>query len=169
MTTPTPTEVQTDMKVEIVMQISSHGSFGSPEWPNYSNIIFKIPEVSSSAQPAKQHGRFQPIRPNSTQCRPYRLKLAVLLSWQIIGRYFQDFESYIFGIRALQRLRVLLDKWPDFQLPTVWGQFLFGCSINSTYPGGLPKGKSLDLGPRTVPWDANQVLELKQAFFGRFI
>ena len=65
-------------------------------------------------------------------------------------------------------LRVLLDKPPDIETPIVWGQFWFGCIINSTYSGGLPKLKSLDLGACTVPWDANQVLELKQAFFGRF-
>ena len=65
-------------------------------------------------------------------------------------------------------LRVLLDKPPDIETPIVWGQFLFGCIIKSTYSGGLPKLKSLDLGACTVPWDANQVLELKQAFFGRF-
>ena len=65
-------------------------------------------------------------------------------------------------------LRVLLDKPPDIGTPIVWGQFWFGCIINSTYSGGLPKLKSLDLGACTVPWDANQVLELKQAFFGRF-
>ena len=61
-------------------------------------------------------------------------------------------------------LRVLLDKPPDIETPIVWGQFWFGCIINSTYSGGLPKLKSLDLGACTVLWDANQVLELKQAF-----
>ena len=58
-------------------------------------------------------------------------------------------------------LRVLLDKPPDIETPLVWGQFFFGCIINSTYSGGLPKLKSLDLGACTVPWDANQDLELK--------
>ena len=58
-------------------------------------------------------------------------------------------------------LRVLLDNTPDIWTPIVWGQFLFGCIIKSTYSGGLPKLKSLDLGACTVPWDANQVLELK--------
>ena len=48
-------------------------------------------------------------------------------------------------------LRVLLDKPPDNEISTVWGQFLFGYIINSTYPGGLPKVKSLDLGACTVP------------------
>ena len=68
----------------------------------------------------------------------------------------------------IKALRVLLDKPPDIVTPTVVGKFLFGYIINSTYSGGLPKLKSLDLGACTVPWDANQVLELKQAFFGRF-
>ena len=58
-------------------------------------------------------------------------------------------------------LRVLLDKPPDIETPIVWGQFSFGCIINSTYSGGLPKLKSLDLGACTVPWDANEDLELK--------
>ena len=58
-------------------------------------------------------------------------------------------------------LRVLLDKPPDIETPIVWGQFSFGCIINSTYSGGLPKLKSLDLGACTVPWDTNQDLELK--------
>ena len=52
-------------------------------------------------------------------------------------------------------LRVLLDKPPDIETPIVWGQFLYGCIINSTYSGGLPKLKSLDLAACTVPWDAN--------------
>ena len=43
----------------------------------------------------------------------------------------------------LELLRVLLDKPPDNEISTVWGQFLFGYIINSTYPGGLPKVKSL--------------------------
>ena len=67
-----------------------------------------------------------------------------------------------------EQLRVLLDKPPDIETPIVWGQLWFGCFIKSTYSGGLPKLKSLDLGACTVPWDANQVLELKKAFFGRF-
>ena len=54
---------------------------------------------------------------------------------------------------SMKDLRVLLDKWPDIETPTIWGQFPFGCIINSTYPGGLPNGKSLDLGPSTVPWE----------------
>ena len=58
-------------------------------------------------------------------------------------------------------LRVLLDNPPDIETPTVWGQFMFGCIINSTYSGGLPKLKSLDLGACTVPWGAIQFLELK--------
>ena len=58
-------------------------------------------------------------------------------------------------------LKVLLDKPPDIETPIVWGQFSFGCIINSTYSGGLPKLKSLNLGACTVPWDANQDLELK--------
>ena len=58
-------------------------------------------------------------------------------------------------------LRVLLYNTPDIWTPIVWGQFLFGCIIKSTYSGGLPKLKSLDLGACTVPWDANQVLGLK--------
>ena len=66
----------------------------------------------------------------------------------------------------LMILRVLLDKPPDIETPTVWGQFMFGCIINSTYSGGLPKLKSSDLGACTVLWDANQVLGLKWAFFG---
>ena len=57
--------------------------------------------------------------------------------------------------------RGLLDKPPDIETPIVWEQFLYGCIIKSTYSGGLPKLKSLDLGACTVPWDANQVLELK--------
>ena len=72
-------------------------------------------------------------------------------------------QSYTTRILILKidELRVLLDKPPDIETPIVWGQFLFGCIINSTYSGGLPKLKSLDLGACTVPWDANQVLELK--------
>ena len=58
-------------------------------------------------------------------------------------------------------LRVLLDKPPDIETPMVWGQFLFGCIINSTYSGGLPKLKSLDLGACTVLWGPIQFLELK--------
>ena len=63
--------------------------------------------------------------------------------------------------RIQKNLRVLLDSTPDIWTPIVWGQFLFGCIIKSTYSGGLPKLKSLDLGACTVPWDANQDLELK--------
>ena len=60
-------------------------------------------------------------------------------------------------------LRVLLDKPPDIETQIVWGQFSLGCIINTTYSGGLPKLKSLDLGACTaaVPWNAKQVLELK--------
>ena len=65
------------------------------------------------------------------------------------------------GDMYLSCLRVLLDKPPDIETPMVWGQFLFDCIINSTYSGGLPKLKSLDLGASTVPWDTNQDLELK--------
>ena len=57
-------------------------------------------------------------------------------------------------------VRVLLDKPPDIVIPTVWGQILFGVIINSTYPGGLPNIKSLDLGACTVPWGVHQVLWL---------
>ena len=64
-------------------------------------------------------------------------------------------------VKSCKYLRVLLDNTPDIWTPIVWGQFLFGCIIKSTYSGGLPKLKSLDLGACTVPWDANQVLELK--------
>ena len=58
-------------------------------------------------------------------------------------------------------LRGLLDKWPDIEAPIIWRQFLFGCIINSTYPGGLPNGKSLYLGTSTVPWGQDQVLTPK--------
>ena len=51
--------------------------------------------------------------------------------------------------------RVLLNKPPDIEIPIIWGQFLFGGIIKSTYSGGLPKQKSLDLGAPTVLWDAN--------------
>ena len=47
---------------------------------------------------------------------------------------------------AFSYLRVLLDKPPNIETPIVWGQFWYGCIINSTYSGGLPKLKSLDLG-----------------------
>ena len=57
-----------------------------------------------------------------------------------------------------QNLRVLLDKPPDIVTPTVVGKFLFGYIINSTYPGGLPKVKSLDLGACTVLWGLDQVI-----------
>ena len=72
-------------------------------------------------------------------------------------------HKYLSGITNgfILYLRVLLDNTPDIWTPIVWGQFLFGCIIKSTYSGGLPKLKSLDLGACTVPWDANQVLELK--------
>ena len=55
-------------------------------------------------------------------------------------------------------LRVLLDKPPDIVTPTVGGKFLFGYIINSTYPGGLPEVKSLDLGACTVLWGLDQVI-----------
>ena len=55
-------------------------------------------------------------------------------------------------------LRVLLDKPPDIVTPTVGVSFLFGYIINSTYPGGLPKVKSLDLGACTVLWGLDQVI-----------
>ena len=51
-------------------------------------------------------------------------------------------------------LRVLLNKPPDIETPIVWGQLLYGSIIKRTYPGGLPKLKSWDLGSCTVPWDA---------------
>ena len=94
----------------------------------------------------------------------------------LLGDFIRDFLRYLARdflrdfLKELLRdfLRVLLDKLPDIETPIVWGQFSFGCIINSTYSGGLPKLKSLDLGACTVPWDANQVLELKQAFFGQF-
>ena len=57
-----------------------------------------------------------------------------------------------------QVLRLLLDKPPDIETPIVWGQLLYGCIIKSTYPGGLPKVKSWDLGACTVPWQPIQVL-----------
>ena len=65
-------------------------------------------------------------------------------------------------------LRVLLVKNPDISKPMIQGQCLFGCIIKSTHPGGLPKVKSLDLGAWTGPWEGNQVLGSKEAFFGRF-
>ena len=60
--------------------------------------------------------------------------------------------------RFVACLRVLLDKPPDIVTPTVGGKFLFGYIINSTYPGGLPKVKSLDLGACTVLWGLDQVI-----------
>ena len=57
--------------------------------------------------------------------------------------------------------RALLDKLPDNEIPTIWGQFLFGYIKNSTYPGGPPKVKSLDLWACTVPQGLNQVIRLK--------
>ena len=69
---------------------------------------------------------------------------------------------YVMSYRCVhETLRVLLDNTPDIWTPIVWGQFLFCCIIKSTYSGGLPKLKSLDLGACTVPWDVNQVLGLK--------
>ena len=65
-------------------------------------------------------------------------------------------------------LRVLLVKNPDISTPMFLWQYLFGCIIKSTHPGGLPKVKSWDLGASTVPWEGNQVLGPKLAFFGRF-
>ena len=59
--------------------------------------------------------------------------------------------SFHVKMAPLKKLRVLLDKPPDNEISTFWGQFLFGYIINSTYPGGLPKVKSLDLGACTVP------------------
>ena len=58
-------------------------------------------------------------------------------------------------------LRVLLVKNPDISKPMFLGQYLFGCIIKSTHPGGLPKVKSWDLGASTVPWEGNQVLGQK--------
>ena len=58
-------------------------------------------------------------------------------------------------------LRVLLVKNPDISKPMFLGQYLFGCIIKSTHPGGLPKVKILDLGASTVPWEGNQILEPK--------
>ena len=65
-------------------------------------------------------------------------------------------------------LRVLLVKNPDISKPMFKGQYLFGCIINSTHLGGLPKVKSWDLGASTVPWEGYQVLEPKFAFFRPF-
>ena len=73
----------------------------------------------------------------------------------------ESFDSFLDFKQQNHNFRVLLDKPPDIETPIVWGQFSFGCIINSTYSGGLPKLKSLDLGACTVPWDANQDLELK--------
>ena len=70
-------------------------------------------------------------------------------------------HAYAPDIHIRRLLRVLLDNTPDIWTPIVWGQFLFGCIIKSTYPGGLPKLKSLDLGACTVLWDANELLVLK--------
>ena len=61
------------------------------------------------------------------------------------------FRDIYLPLSVLTDLRVLLDKPPDIVTPTVGGKFLFGYIINSTYPGGLPKVKSLDLGACTVP------------------
>ena len=58
-------------------------------------------------------------------------------------------------------LRVLLVKNPDISTPMFLWQYLFGCIIKSTHPGGLPKVKSWDLGASTVPWEGNQVLGQK--------
>ena len=46
-------------------------------------------------------------------------------------------------------LRVLLVKWPDICTPTFLVQYLFGCIIQSTYLGDVPKAKSWDLGAYT--------------------
>ena len=78
---------------------------------------------------------------------------------QILYSIYQKGVQLVKAVKGC--LRVLLDNTPDIWTPIVWGQFLFGCIIKSTYSGGLPKLKSLDLGACTVPWDANQVLELK--------
>ena len=69
---------------------------------------------------------------------------------------FINFESKSTILSKI--LRVLLDKPPDIVTPTVGGKFLFGYIINSTYPGGLPKVKSLDLGAFTVLWGLDQVI-----------
>ena len=58
-------------------------------------------------------------------------------------------------------LRVLLVKNPDISKSMFQGQYLFGCIIKSIHQGGPPKVKSWDLGACTVPWEGNQVLELK--------
>ena len=65
-------------------------------------------------------------------------------------------DKYCLNVKYF--LRVLLDKPPDIVTPTVGGKFLFGYIINSTYPGGLPKVKSLDLGACTVLWGLDQVI-----------
>ena len=85
-------------------------------------------------------------------------KTHVLLDNEI---FYQDISAKFIFTKLVSHLRVLLNKPPDIETPIVWGQFSFGCIINSTYSGGLPKLKSLDMGACTVPWDANQVLELK--------
>ena len=72
-----------------------------------------------------------------------------------------NFTSNWTLIEETEFLRVLLDKPPDIETPMVWGQFLFGNIINSTYSGGKPKLKSLDLGACTVPWGPIQFLGLK--------
>ena len=74
-----------------------------------------------------------------------------------ISKYSKDKDVAI----QQQYLKVLLDKLPNIETPMVWELFLFGCIINSTYSGGLPKLKSLDLGACTVPWGAIQFLGLK--------
>ena len=86
-----------------------------------------------------------------------------------ISMYFEIYFFQLFCHQITQKddkhlenyLRVLLDKPPDIETPLVWGQFFFGCIINSTYSGGLHKLKSFDLGACTVPWNAKQVLEMK--------
>ena len=95
--------------------------------------------------------------------------LAVLLSLIVRERIIDSLVNHytIFTIKNLRtdyetvrmcHLRVLLDKPPDIVTPTVGGKFLFGYIINSTYPGGLPKVKSLDLGACTVLWGLDQVI-----------
>ena len=61
-------------------------------------------------------------------------------------------------------LRVLMVKWPDIWKPTFWGQFIFDRIIKSTHLGDIPKAKSWNLGPHTVPWGLISISELKRDF-----
>ena len=59
---------------------------------------------------------------------------------------------YVETKATIDRLRVLLSKWPDVEKPMFLETYGFGVSTKSTLPGDDPGPKSWDLGAYTVPW-----------------